>query len=56
NQVHMTARVDPRTGTLLAIAAIDNLTKGSAGGAIQSINIAMGLPETMGLPQIGLLP
>lgn len=56
NQVHMTARVDPRTGTLLAIAAIDNLTKGSAGGAIQSINVALGIPEQTGLPQIGLLP
>ncbi|MCP3937327.1 MAG: N-acetyl-gamma-glutamyl-phosphate reductase [Actinomycetia bacterium] len=56
NQVHMTARVDPRTGTLIAIAAIDNLTKGSAGGAVQSINVALGLEETAGLPQIGLFP
>jgi N-acetyl-gamma-glutamyl-phosphate reductase len=56
NTVHMTARVDPRTGYLIAIAAIDNLTKGSAGGAIQSINVALGLAEDAGLPKIGLLP
>ena len=56
NTVHMTARVDPRTGYLIAIAALDNLTKGSAGNAIQSINIAMGLDETAGLPLIGLAP
>lgn len=56
NVAHVTARVDPRTGQLMAIAAIDNLTKGSAGGAMQSINVALGLEETAGLPMIGLAP
>ncbi len=56
NCTHVTARVDPRTGLLVAIAAIDNLTKGSAGGALQSINLALGLDETAGLPIIGLAP
>jgi len=56
NSAHLTARVDPRTGRLIAIAAIDNLTKGSAGGALQAINIALGLDETAGLPTLGLLP
>ena len=56
NCTHVTVRVDPRTGLLVAIAAIDNLTKGSTGGAVQSINIALGLDETAGLPIIGLAP
>jgi len=56
NSVHLTARVDPRTSRLIAIAAIDNLTKGSAGGAVQAINVALGLDETAGLPTLGLLP
>ncbi len=56
NAVHMTAKVDERTGHLVAIAAIDNLTKGASGGAVQCANIALGLPETTGLSTIGLLP
>jgi N-acetyl-gamma-glutamyl-phosphate reductase len=38
------------------VAAIDNLTKGTAGAAIQCANLALGLPETMGLPTIGVAP
>jgi N-acetyl-gamma-glutamyl-phosphate reductase len=56
NCAHLTARYDPRTGWILAIAAIDNLTKGAAGQAIQCANIALGLPETSGLPITGLYP
>jgi N-acetyl-gamma-glutamyl-phosphate reductase len=56
NCAHLTARYDPRTGYLLAIAAIDNLTKGAAGQAIQCANVALGLPETAGLPLTGLYP
>ncbi len=56
NSVHVTARVDPRTGWLLAIAALDNLGKGAAGAAIQAANAALGLPETLGLPMAGLYP
>ena len=37
-------------------AAIDNLAKGTAGGAIQSMNLALGLPETDGLSTVGLAP
>jgi N-acetyl-gamma-glutamyl-phosphate reductase len=36
--------------------AIDNLTKGTAGAAIQSVNIAFGLDETTGLPLAGWMP
>lgn len=35
---------------------LDNLTKGTAGGAIQSMNLALGLPETTGLSAIGVAP
>ena len=48
--------VDPDAGQLVAIAAIDNLTKGTAGGAVQSMNLALGLPETDGLPTVGVAP
>ncbi len=56
NAAHLTARHDRRTGWVVAIAAIDNLVKGAAGQAIQCANIALGLPETAGLPLEGLWP
>lgn len=56
NAVHVTARYDSRTNTVLAIAALDNLTKGASGGAVQSANVALGLDERAGLTQIGLAP
>jgi N-acetyl-gamma-glutamyl-phosphate reductase len=56
NAVHVTARYDERTGTVLAIAALDNLTKGASGGALQSANVALGLDETLGLPLVGVAP
>jgi N-acetyl-gamma-glutamyl-phosphate reductase len=56
NEVHLTYRVDDRTGTTIAIGAIDNLVKGTAGQAIQALNLALGLPEATGLPTIGLMP
>jgi N-acetyl-gamma-glutamyl-phosphate reductase len=56
NCVHLTARADPRTGWVIAIAALDNLTKGASGQAIQCANLALGLPETTGLPIVGVYP
>jgi N-acetyl-gamma-glutamyl-phosphate reductase len=56
NTVQVTARYDDRTGWVVVIAALDNLTKGAAGGALQSANIALGLEETAGLPFVGLMP
>jgi N-acetyl-gamma-glutamyl-phosphate reductase len=56
NTCHVTARYDERTDTLLAIAAIDNLVKGASGQAIQAANLLLGLPETTGLPTLGLMP
>lgn len=56
NTSFVTARYDERTGTVLAICAIDNLCKGASGGAVQAANVALGLPETAGLQQVGLYP
>jgi N-acetyl-gamma-glutamyl-phosphate reductase len=56
NAVHVQVAVDAAAGRLVAVAAIDNLTKGTAGGAVQSMNIALGLPESLGLSVIGVAP
>jgi N-acetyl-gamma-glutamyl-phosphate reductase len=56
NAAHVTARVDPRTGWVLSLCALDNLVKGASGQAIQCANAALGLPETTGLPIAGLYP
>jgi len=56
NCAHVTARVDPRTGWVLALGAIDNLVKGAAGQAVQAANLALGIPETTGLPTTGVYP
>lgn len=56
NAVHTTVRFDQRTGTVLAIAAEDNLVKGAAGQAVQAANIVLGLRESNGLSAIGVLP
>ena len=48
--------VDPHAGRLVVTSVIDNLTKGTAGGAVQSVNLALGLPETTGLNAQGVAP
>ena len=56
NAVHVTAMADPRTGWIVALAALDNLVKGASGQAIQCANLMLGLPETSGLPTVGVYP
>lgn len=56
NSAHLTVRYDDRTGWVVAIAALDNLTKGASGQAIQCANLICGLPETAGLDTIGVYP
>ena len=56
NTVQVQVTVDPAAGRLVAVAALDNLTKGTAGGAVQCMNLALGLPETTGLPMVGVAP
>lgn len=56
NHVHVQVAVDAAANRLVVVAALDNLTKGTAGGAIQSMNLALGLPETLGLTTLGVAP
>jgi N-acetyl-gamma-glutamyl-phosphate reductase len=56
NNVHLQVALDDRTGRVIAVAAVDNLTKGTAGAAVQCANLALGLPETIGLPTAGVAP
>ena len=56
NTVHLQVTVDADAGRMIAVAAIDNLTKGTAGGAIQCMNLALGLDERAGLPLTGVAP
>lgn len=48
--------VDERAGRVVTVTALDNLVKGTAGAAVQSMNLALGLPETLGLPLEGVAP
>jgi N-acetyl-gamma-glutamyl-phosphate reductase len=56
NTVQLQLAIDPDAGRLVVVAAVDNLTKGTAGGALQCANLALGLPETTGLPLVGVAP
>jgi N-acetyl-gamma-glutamyl-phosphate reductase len=56
NTVQLQLAVDPDAGRLIVVAAVDNLTKGTAGAALQCANLALGLPETTGLPLVGVAP
>jgi len=56
NAVQVQVAYDEAAGRIIAISAIDNLTKGTAGGAVQSMNLALGLDESTGLSTIGVAP
>jgi N-acetyl-gamma-glutamyl-phosphate reductase len=56
NTVALQVAVDADAGRLVVIAAVDNLTKGTGGAALQCANLALGLPETTGLPLVGVAP
>jgi N-acetyl-gamma-glutamyl-phosphate reductase len=56
NNVQLQVALDERSGRVVAVAAIDNLTKGTAGAAVQCLNLALGLPETTALPTTGVAP
>ena len=56
NSVHLQVAVDSATSRLIAVAALDNLTKGTAGGAVQCMNLALGLAEDTGLTTVGVAP
>jgi len=56
NLCFVSARVDERTGWLIALSSLDNLGKGAAGQAVQAWNVATGRDETLGLPLAGVSP
>ena len=56
NTVQLQVALDPDAGRIVVVSAVDHLTKGTAGGAVQSMNIALGLPEGLGLPTSGVAP
>lgn len=56
NHVTVQLAVDEHAGRVVVVSASDNLTKGTAGGAVQSMNLALGLPETTGLNLLGVAP
>ncbi len=56
NAVHIQIAVDEAAGRLVAVGAVDNLAKGTAGAAVQCLNLALGLPETTGLSTVGVAP
>jgi N-acetyl-gamma-glutamyl-phosphate reductase len=47
---------DRVAGRAIIVAALDNLTKGASGQAVQNMNVMLGLPETIGLEQVALFP
>lgn len=56
NAIHLQVAVDEAAGRLVAVGVIDNLAKGTAGAAVQCMNLALGFEETSGLSTIGLAP
>lgn len=56
NRCQIGLQVPQDRDTVVVMATIDNLVKGASGQAIQNMNIMLGLPEIMGLEQVGLLP
>ncbi len=56
NTVALQVAVDADAGRLVVVAAVDNLTKGTGGAALQCANLALGIPETTGLPLVGVAP
>lgn len=56
NAVTLQVAVDTAAGLLVVIGAIDNLAKGTAGAAVQSMNLALGIDETAGLSTVGVAP
>jgi len=56
NAVHLQVTVDQDARRLVAVGAVDNLAKGTAGAAVQCMNLALGLDESTGLSTVGLAP
>jgi N-acetyl-gamma-glutamyl-phosphate reductase len=55
-RAHVAYAVDTRTGTVLAMGAIDNLAKGASAQALQAFNVSMGWKDATGLPEVAMFP
>ncbi|MBO9521199.1 MAG: N-acetyl-gamma-glutamyl-phosphate reductase [Nocardioidaceae bacterium] len=56
NSVHLQVTLDGDAGRAVVVGAVDNLAKGTAGAAVQCMNLALGLPEGTGLTTVGVAP
>jgi N-acetyl-gamma-glutamyl-phosphate reductase len=56
NECHIGIKLDERTGRLFVFSAIDNLTKGASGQAVQNMNLMLGFAEDTALTSLGMLP
>ena len=56
NYVDVNFQLDPRTGRVIMMGAMDNLVKGAAGQAVQNMNLMFGLPENEGLNLVPMFP
>jgi N-acetyl-gamma-glutamyl-phosphate reductase len=55
-RAHVAYALDERAGMVIAMCAIDNLAKGASAQAIQALNVALGFPDPLGLPEVGMFP
>ena len=56
NMTFIGVAADRIPGRAIIVSALDNLTKGASGQAVQNMNVMLGLPETTGLEQVALFP
>ncbi|MFM7471563.1 MAG: N-acetyl-gamma-glutamyl-phosphate reductase [Nodosilinea sp.] len=56
NRCFLGIEVDPRTGRVIVMSAIDNLMKGQASQSVQCLNLMLGLEESLGLPAVTFYP
>ena len=56
NFVDVNVKVDERTGRVIMMGAMDNITKGAAGQAVQNMNLLFGLDEAEGLRLVPIVP
>ncbi len=56
NMTFIGVAADRIAGRAIIVAALDNLTKGASGQAVQNMNLTLGFPEAMGLEQVALFP
>ena len=56
SRAHVAYAKDDRTGFIVAMCALDNLARGASAEALQALNVSLGWPDALGLPEVGLFP